>query len=99
MAASVCSAVWAFAGPVAWSAVTPADAERAILLRDGTAALAALGFVDEPLLGVELLLAGAEDEVHPAVTAADGLVGVHPFPSLLCTRPDLGLDDRRAPQA
>ena len=32
--------------------------ERAVLLGDGSAALAALGLVHEPLAGVELLLAG-----------------------------------------
>ena len=64
-----------------------ADAQRSILLGDGAAALAALGLVHQPLAGVELLLAGGEHEVHPAVATADGLVGVHPFQCLLSRTP------------
>src|SRR5687767_12886260 len=55
-----------------------ADAQRTVLLCGRAAARTPLGLVEESLLGVELLLASRKDEVHPAVTAADGLVGVHP---------------------
>src|SRR5687768_1430304 len=67
------------------------DPERPVLLRDRAAALATLWLVDQALAGVELLLARGEDEVHPAVSTADGLVGVHPSQCLLLShiRPDL----------
>src|SRR5579859_1733016 len=80
---------------LALAAIPAADAEGSVLLGDRPTALAALGLVDETLLRIELLLTGAEDEVHPAVSAADGLVGVHPLPCLLCLRLRPGLDDCR----
>lgn len=70
-------------------ATTASQAESAVLLGDGPAALAALGLVHQALAGVELLLTGREDEVHPAIATADGLVGVHPSLSLLFERPAL----------
>src|SRR5688500_4174682 len=71
-----------------------ADAEGAVLLGDGAAALAALRLVDEPLAGVELLLAAREDEVHAAVPTADGLVGVHLSQCLLFSHARSELDVR-----
>src|SRR5688500_11210804 len=67
------------------------DAECPVLLCDRAAALATLWLVDQALAGVELLLASGEDEVHPAVSTADGLVGVHPSQCLLLShvRPEL----------
>ena len=76
---------------------TIADAEGSVLLRDGAAARTTLGLVHQALLGVELLLAGGEDEVHPAVTTMDGLVGVHPTLCLLYARHGRALDGLLVP--
>jgi hypothetical protein len=76
---------------------TVADAEGSILLRDRAAARTTLGLVDQALLSVELLLTGGEDEVHPAVSTVDGLVGVHPTLCLLFARHGRALDGLLVP--
>ena len=76
---------------------TVADPEGSILLRNRAAARTTLRLVHQALLGVELLLAGGEDEVHPAVTTMDGLVGVHPTLCLLFARHGRALDGLLVP--
>jgi hypothetical protein len=50
----------------------------------GVAAItASLGLVGEALLGVELLLAGGENEFASAILADNGLVSVHVIPRFL----------------
>lgn len=76
---------------------TVADAKGSVLLRNRAAARTTLGLVHQALLGVELLLAGGEDEVHPAVSTVDGLVGVHPTLCLLFARHGRALDGLLVP--
>jgi hypothetical protein len=50
----------------------------------GVAAItASLGLVGEALLGVELLLAGGENEFASAILADNGLVSVHVIPRFI----------------
>src|SRR3990172_1911118 len=72
-------------------ATAGADPQGPVLLRHRATTLAALRLVDQALLGVELLFAGREHEVHAAVAATDRLVRVHPTLTSLqrTTGPDM----------
>jgi len=60
-----------------WLAVTAASRRTVALYHPGRAApSAALGIIGEALLSEQLLLAGAEGEINPAVRALDAFIHI-----------------------